>query len=76
MNHLTLKNLAIFPSYFSTTTSLDTTIQWANVNFQEFGIKNERVWQFNGSGFKNSPFTTITYTIATPYDIGFEGPGS
>jgi hypothetical protein len=51
LQNLSLKNLALYPSTFSTTAPLDTTIYWANVNFQEFGDANERVWQFMGSGW-------------------------
>jgi hypothetical protein len=67
---LTLKNLALYPSNFKTTAPSDTTIYWANVNFQEFGFANQRVWQFNAAGITNQNSTTIT----TPYNISFEGP--
>jgi hypothetical protein len=74
LQDLKLKNLAIYPSDFTTTASSDTTIYWANVNFQEFGVTNQRVWQFNVSGITNQDSTTISFVIATPYNIKFEKP--
>jgi hypothetical protein len=53
LRDMTLKNLSQYPYNLSTTASSDTTIYWANVNFQEFGAANERVWQFQGSGITN-----------------------
>jgi hypothetical protein len=73
LHDLTLKNLALYPSNFSTSASSDTTIYWANVNFQEFGFANQRVWQFNVSGITNQNTTMITFIIATRYNIRFEG---
>ena len=46
---------------------------WANLNFQVIGQTNERVWNFQGSGYANSDVVTITYTTKTPYNIQFEG---
>jgi hypothetical protein len=74
LQNMTFKNLAIFPSYFSTSASTDTIIYWANVNFQEFGVANKRIWQFNASGIANQNFTKITFIIATRYNISLEGP--
>ena len=73
LKNLKLKNLAIYPSDF-TTSSSNGTLNWANVNFQPIGEPNERVWQLQGSGYTNQKSVQITYTIATPFNILFEGP--
>jgi hypothetical protein len=74
LQNLTLKNLALYPSNFTTTAPSDTIIYWGNVNLQESGSIGERVWQFQGSGITNQNSTTITFIIKTRYNIVFEGP--
>jgi len=78
ISSLILQNLAIYPSQYSTSilsTLLDSSniLFWANVNFQVIGQINERVLQFQGSGYSNSNVITIIYTTTTPYNIAFEG---
>jgi len=76
LKNLTFKNLALYPSDFTTEASQGATLNWANLNFQPIGEPNERVWQLQGSGYTNQKSVDITYTTATPYNIGFEGPVS
>jgi len=85
LSSLSLQNIAIFPSSYSTSISplvlkttdssaiTTTSLSWANVNFQVIGQTGKRVWQFQGSGVSNAQSLLITYTTDTPYNIGFEG---
>jgi len=88
LSSLSLQNIAIFPSSYSTFISASisplvlttdssatttTSLSWANVNFQVVGQTGKRVWQFQGSGVSNSQNLSITYTTDTPYNIKFEG---
>ena len=50
LKNLKLKNLALYPSDFTTEASQDATLNWANLNFQPIGEPNKRVWQLQGSG--------------------------
>jgi hypothetical protein len=43
LKDLTLKNLAIYPSNYTTQ---GVSLNWANVNFQPIGDTKKRVWQF------------------------------
>jgi len=79
---LSLDNLAIFPSQYSTSISsslpfpIDSSssiLFWANVDFQVIGQSQHRVWQFQGSGYSDSMHVTILYTVSDHYNIFFEG---
>jgi len=72
LSDLSLKNLALFPSSYRASVS-SGSLNWANLNFQEFGQINERVWELNGSGANNENYVFITYIIDTGYDIHFSG---
>jgi len=76
LSRLKLDNLAIYPSDYTTTASNGVVIDWANIDFQTIGNPGRRVWQMQGSGYTSSAAFSITYTVATPYTIGFEGPAS
>ena len=47
LKNLTLKNLAIYPSNFTTEASQGATLNWANLNFQPIGEPNKRVWRLH-----------------------------
>jgi hypothetical protein len=68
---LTLQNLAIYPSDFTTQ---GVYLNWANVNFQPIGNTGKRVWQFQGSGTTDGNTAEINFITGTPYNISFEGP--
>jgi hypothetical protein len=73
LKDLTLKNLAIYPSNYTTQ---GVSLNWANVNFQPIGDTGKRVWQFQGSGTTNGNDAEIIFITSTPYNISFEGPVS
>lgn len=73
ITNLKLKNIDIFPSGFTTTTSQGVELYWSNINFQPIGDAGKRVWQLQGSGYANQNMIEINYITLTPYTIGFEG---
>jgi hypothetical protein len=44
LQDLQLKNLAIYPSNYTTQTSQSVSLNWANVNFQPIAESGKRVW--------------------------------
>jgi len=76
LKNLKLKNLAIYPSDFTTEASVGAVLSWANINFQPTGTEEKRVWQFQGAGYTDQKSVVITYTVDTPFNIGFEQPPS
>jgi hypothetical protein len=76
LQNLLLKNLAIYPSDFTTSISDGSTLYWSNINFMPIGDPGYRVWEFSGSGYSYSKSVEINYVIASSYSIGFEGPVS
>jgi hypothetical protein len=76
LRDLKLKNLAIYPSNFTTQTSNGVSLNWTNVNFQPIAESGKRVWQFQGSGTTNGNDAEIVFITSTPYNISFEGPVS
>jgi hypothetical protein len=73
LQDLKLKNLAIYPSNFTTQ---GVSLNWANVNFQPIAESGKRVWQFQGSGTTDGNNAEIIFITGTPYNIKFEGPVS
>jgi len=80
LSSLALQNLDIYPSSYSISCSFSGILQWGNVNFQSFGQKGERIWNFKGSGTIDSSSSSVllplslTYRIVSEKDIGFTGP--
>jgi len=74
--NLQLQNVAIYPVLFSTSVSDNAMLYWNNVNFQPIGTPGRRVWQLMGSGYTKNNTVDIEYSIATRFNIGFEGAPS